>query len=243
MLSRSTSGSDSPSTTSRDASNAATRALSPTPCGASWGTVLLNRVERALMNNPIRGFVQRHFEARRLLRLGGPMPGGRALEIGCGRGVGATIIHGAFGADSVHAFDLDPYMVSRARQRLATHDPRPVVWVGDASAISVPDSSYDAVFDFGIIHHVPDWHGVLKEIFRVLRPGALLYAEEVLSDFIAHPITRHLFDHPQDDRFGAVEFGQGLETAGFEVLEMEELWSSFAWFAARKPRPRPPGGR
>ena len=62
-------------------------------------------------------------------------------------------------------FDMDPYMVSRARRRLTTHDPRPVVWVGDASAISVPDSSYDAVFDFGIIHHVPDWRGVLMELF------------------------------------------------------------------------------
>jgi hypothetical protein len=40
-------------------------------------TMLLNRVEYALMNNPIRGAIQRHFEARRLLRMGGPMSGGQ----------------------------------------------------------------------------------------------------------------------------------------------------------------------
>ena len=34
--------------------------------------MLLNRVETALMNNPIRAAIQRHFEAQRLLRMGGP---------------------------------------------------------------------------------------------------------------------------------------------------------------------------
>ncbi len=45
--------------------------------------MLLNRVEKALMNNPLRASVQRRFEARRLLRMGGRMPGPRALEMGC----------------------------------------------------------------------------------------------------------------------------------------------------------------
>jgi hypothetical protein len=54
--------------------------------------MLLNAVEKALMNNPARGAIPRHFEARRLLDLGGPMAGGKALEVGCGRGVGVEII-------------------------------------------------------------------------------------------------------------------------------------------------------
>ena len=45
--------------------------------------MLLNRVEYALMNNPLRAAIQRRFEARRLLRMGGPVPGGAALELGC----------------------------------------------------------------------------------------------------------------------------------------------------------------
>jgi hypothetical protein len=60
--------------------------------------MLLNRVEYALMNNPLRAALQRHFEAARLLRMGGPMQGGTALEIGCGRGVGAELILDVFGA-------------------------------------------------------------------------------------------------------------------------------------------------
>ena len=42
----------------------------------------LNIVEKLLMNNPIRALVHRHFEARRLLSLGGKTNGGLALETG-----------------------------------------------------------------------------------------------------------------------------------------------------------------
>ena len=86
-----------------------------------------------------------------------------------------------FGADSVDAFDLDPRMVGEARERLAAHGLDARLWVGDATAISSADERYDAVFDFGIVHHVPDWRPVLSEVSRVLVPGGRFYAEEVLA--------------------------------------------------------------
>ena len=58
----------------------------------------LNRLEFALMNNPVRAAIQRHVEAPQLLRMGGPMAGGLALEIGCGRGFGAELILDVFKA-------------------------------------------------------------------------------------------------------------------------------------------------
>jgi ubiquinone/menaquinone biosynthesis C-methylase UbiE len=197
--------------------------------------MLLNRAEYALMNNPLRAAIQRRFEARRLLRLGGAMSGGRALEIGCGRGVGIELILRVFGADTVDAFDLDPSMVARARARLSAHGSRARVWVGDATAIGVPDATFDAVFDFGIIHHIPDWRRALAEVHRVLRPGGRFYAEEVLRRFIVHPVTRRVLEHPQSDRFDTEDFGRELEAAGFDRTGTEELWGAFAWFTARKP--------
>ena len=197
--------------------------------------MLLNRVEYALMNNPARAAIQRHFEARRLLRMGGAMQGGAALELGCGRGVGARLILDAFGADSVDAFDLDPRMVALARRRLAPYGSRARLWVGDATSIPAPDASYDAVFDFGIIHHVPRWRLVLAEVRRVLKPGGRFYAEEVLARFIRAPLVRDLLEHPQNDRFDAPAFGSALSEAGLEVRAVAELWRSFGWFIAAKP--------
>ena len=196
--------------------------------------MLLNRLEFALMNNPARAALQRHFEARRLLRMGGPMRGGRALEIGCGRGVGTDLIFDVFGADAVDAFDLDPRMVARARQRLRSRGRQVRLWVGDATAIPVADGAYDAVFDFGIIHHVPDWRLALREVARVLKPGGRFYAEEALGAFIGHPIVRRLFEHPRADRFDARTFRAGLATAGLVPQATSELSKAFAWFVASK---------
>lgn len=197
--------------------------------------MLLNRFEYALMNNPIRAAVQRHFEAPRLLGMGGPLAGGSALEIGCGRGVGTALILERFGAASVDAFDLDPRMVAEARRRLAPLGSRVRLWVGDVSAISVPDAAYEAVFDFGIIHHVPDWRRAVSEVHRVLKPGGLFYAEEMLAPFIVHPVVRRVFDHPLEDRFDAEEFAHELGAAGLQPLASKQLFGSMAWFTARKP--------
>lgn len=197
--------------------------------------MLLNRLEFALMNNPLRAAVQRHFEASRLLRMGGAMKGGAALELGCGPGVGAQVILDRFGADTVDGFDLDPRMVERARRRLAGRAPRARFWVGDATRIPVRDAAYDAVFDFAIIHHVPDWRRSLSEVGRVLRPGGRFYAEEALGRFIRHPVTRRLMDHPLHDRFDRDAFCAALRAAGLVPEDSNELLGSFAWFVAGKP--------
>jgi ubiquinone/menaquinone biosynthesis C-methylase UbiE len=197
--------------------------------------MLLNRAETVLMNNPIRAFIQRRFESRRLLALGGAMEGGRALEMGCGRGVGAQIIFEHFGADALDAFDLDPRMVALARERLAPYGGRARLWVGDATRIPVPDDRYDAVFDFGIIHHIPHWRLALAEVRRVLKPGGRFYAEEVMEPFLTNPITRRLLDHPRTDRFDREAFRNGLEESGLEWIAGREMGRAFAWFVADRP--------
>jgi ubiquinone/menaquinone biosynthesis C-methylase UbiE len=196
--------------------------------------VLLNRLEYAMMNNPVRAAVQRHFEARRLLDLGGGLNGGAALEIGCGRGVGVEIILDIFGAGSVAAFALDPSMVALARKRLRSRAQRIRLWTGDAAAIAAHNATYDAVFDFGIVHHVPDWRRALAEVHRVLKPGGRFYAEEVLRSLVTNPIVRRLLHHPQADRFDRAGFLTGMEAVGLTPLGSRGIGSGFAWFVAEK---------
>jgi ubiquinone/menaquinone biosynthesis C-methylase UbiE len=188
-----------------------------------------------MMNNPLRASIQRRFEARRLLRMGGAMGGGAALEIGCGRGVGTQLIFEVFGAERVDAFDLDPRMAEQARRRLARHGGRARVWVGDATAIAAPDATYDAVFDFGIIHHIPRWRRALAEVRRVLKPGGRFYAEEILSGFIHNPLARHLLDHPLEDRFDAATFSSALAESGLTPIESNAFGRWVAWVVADRP--------
>lgn len=186
------------------------------------------------MNNYIRAAIQRRFEAARLLAMGGPMNGGAALEMGCGRGVGAELILDLFGAGSVDAFDLDPSMIEHARARLKRRGGQTRLWVGDATAIPVPDSVYDAVFDFGIIHHVPVWQAALIEVARILKPGGRFYAEEMLAKFIGNPLIRRFFRHPQKNRFDGERFRAALSDAGMEPVASKDLWGAMAWFVATK---------
>jgi ubiquinone/menaquinone biosynthesis C-methylase UbiE len=197
--------------------------------------MLLNRAETLLMNNPVRAAIQRHFEARRLYQMGGPITGGHALEIGCGRGVGAELILDLFRAGKVDAFDLDPTMVAIARRRLAPLGNRVSVWQGDASAIDAADGSYDACFDFGIIHHVPAWREALAEIHRVLAPGGRFYAEEVYRGLLDNRLFASVFAHPTHDRFDHRAFGEALESTGFRLLEQRQMGKSFGWYVVDKP--------
>jgi ubiquinone/menaquinone biosynthesis C-methylase UbiE len=127
-------------------------------------------------------------------------------------------------------------MVALARARLASQSGQVRLWVGDVSAIGAPDATYDAVFDFGIIHHVPQWRHVLREVERVLKPGDQFYAEEVLGAFTGHPIACRLFDHPQTDRFDATAFGAAIQEAGLAGRATEQLWGAVAWFTATTDR-------
>ena len=185
----------------------------------------LNRVEKALMNNPVRALVQRRYEAVLMERLGGRVEGQRILEIGCGRGVGTEIIFERFGAREVHAFDLDPDMIERARRRLTEYpSDRLRLFVGDAAAINAPDASYDAVFDFGIVHHVPDWQQAISEISRVLKPGGRFFFEEVTSQALDRWLYRTFLEHPKENRFTAKEFVAELECQEINVGSNQIEW-------------------
>jgi ubiquinone/menaquinone biosynthesis C-methylase UbiE len=197
--------------------------------------MILNWVERAAMNNPVRAAFQRYLETPRMLSLGGAMSGGRALEVGCGRGQGVELVLRFLGAEEVEAFDLDPRMISLAKRRLGGYGERVRLWEGDVTRIPAEDGRYDAVFDFGIIHHVPQWREALKEIFRVLKPGGRFYCEEVLARFILNPLWRALLDHPLEDRFDSDAFIAGLSECGFSLIAFKPLFSWFGWFVADKP--------
>ncbi|MEW6532350.1 MAG: class I SAM-dependent methyltransferase [Thermodesulfobacteriota bacterium] len=198
--------------------------------------MLLNKFEFLAMNNPLRSLIQRRFEAQRLLRMAGSRSAGHALEIGCGRGVGVDIIFDVFSAARVDAFDLDPKMIDLAGKRLKGRGDKVSLWVGDASRIQAPDSTYDTVFDFGIIHHVPEWRTAVAEVYRVLKPGGRFYSEEVLPAFIFHPVWQTLLDHPREDRFEHEQFKSNLREVGFDLLADNTVLNWFGWYVADKRR-------
>ena len=181
----------------------------------------LNSLEFALMNNPVRATSQRWLETPLLVGPRGVLAGKRVLEVGCGRGVGIENLLG-LGAAHVTGFDLDPKMIALAQTRVAKYGDRARVFVGDAEAIDAPDAGFDAVVDYGIIHHISNWPEALREIARVLRPGGVFYFEDLLKELVSMLPVRALFDHPQATQFYGREFRAGLEAAGLSVTRWRQ---------------------
>lgn len=190
--------------------------------------MLMNKTETLLVTSPANRLFQRCVETPILRRLGGRTPGARALEIGCGSGYGTKLIIDQFGAATVDAIDLDPAMVDRARRRLRRYHDQVRVSQGSADnlqvALDAGDASYDAVFDFGIIHHVTNWRDAVAEVARVLRPGGRFYFLEVTAAALARPSYRRFLDHPIEDRFTAGQFLAELNSHG---LDPGDNWRTY----------------
>lgn len=165
-----------------------------------------------------RAAIQRRYEAPTLRRLGGGLDGGAALEIGCGRGVGARLAVEAFGAGTVVAVDVHPDTVQRAAAAVDGLPAGVVSFsVGDATRLDLPDASVDGVFDYHTLHHVGRWRVAVAEVARVLRPGGRLYFSELTRRATNSLPLVVLTAHPRQDRFDTAELVAELGRHGLDV--------------------------
>lgn len=96
----------------------------------------------------------------------------------------------------------------------------------DASKLDFPDEYYDSIFDFGIIHHIPNWRAALREIRRVLKPGGQLILEDLSIASFSNGIGllwRALSDHPYQSMYTPKEFTEFLSELGFTVRNYREF--------------------
>ncbi len=197
--------------------------------------MILNRLERWAINHPLRGLWQRQVETPKLRRLGGRCDGALALEIGGGQGLGAELILNQFGARQVVSLDLDYTMVRRAQRRTQTqgHQGQCALLQADCTALPMATGQFDALFDFGVLHHVPQWQQAVAELSRVARPGAQLYTMEMYRSFICHPVWQRLLAHPQSNRFSHEEFIACWRDHGWQLTGDNTLTAGMGWSTYR----------
>jgi ubiquinone/menaquinone biosynthesis C-methylase UbiE len=178
----------------------------------------VNWAERLWVNSPLRFLIQKR-ETRFFKRLRNLKPGTRCLEIGCGHGAGAQIILNTFQPASLDGLDVDPFMIKLALRRQRKRRTNQLRFlVGDAQNLPYVDNSMDAVFNFGIIHHLENWRQSISEVARVLKRGGGFYFEEIYPPLYANLITRILLEHPTENRFHGPEYRGALQSEGFRLL-------------------------
>lgn len=94
--------------------------------------------------------------------------GGRWLDIGCSAGFVMKAAQEA--GFEAYGCDVEAAGVRHARERLGLTRAA----VGTLQAQGYPAGLFDVVSLYDVIEHVPDLHGFLEEILRVLAPGGLL---------------------------------------------------------------------
>jgi ubiquinone/menaquinone biosynthesis C-methylase UbiE len=177
----------------------------------------INWAERLVVNNPVRVLIQRGL-IRWIKSIVKLAPACRVLEVGCGRGAGACLLLEQFQPALLHALDLDHKMIRQAHGYLNPVQLQKIsLLVGDACALPYADESLDAVFGFGVLHHLPDWRAGLNEIARVLKPGGIYFLEEFYPPFYQNFAARRIFLHPAEDRFHRGDLHQALAAAGFSL--------------------------
>ena len=108
------------------------------------------------------------------------------LEVGVGMGTHAEILSSH--ARSYTGIDLTEYAVKATRRRLEVLGRNGRVVQMDAEQMKFPDSSFDFVWSWGVIHHSSDTKRILQEIHRVLKPGGelifMVYHQSVWNTFV-----------------------------------------------------------
>ena len=150
----------------------------------------------------------------------GYVAGKDVLDIACGSGYGSAMLADA-GAKSVTGVDLSPEAVESATANFGRGNVR--FAVGDIQRLTdIPDASFDLIASFETIEHVPDDQLALRELRRVLRPGAggVLVVP-------AGPATYDYYDRflGHERRYARGEMAAKALGAGLEVIEDLHLGS------------------
>lgn len=134
---------------------------------------------------------------------------GDVLDIGCGAG---NMIHHLARYGRVKGVEVDPRPVAMAQAR--GYDVRQ----GDATrGIPFPDASFDLVSALDVIEHVDEDEAILREAYRVARPGGILA--------ITTPAFQWLWSYNDvlnghKHRYTPQELRERVERAGFHVRRL-----------------------
>jgi len=132
-------------------------------------------------------------------------PDQQVLEIGCGSGIIALGI--APYAKQVVAMDISPVMISVAQSKAENLSISNVVFrVCDSYAIP-DDESFDVVLLFNVLHVVKVPAAVLREAYRLLKPGGrLVSATDCYAEPVPFPVRLMLSAQKLLKLFGVVSF-------------------------------------
>jgi len=174
----------------------------------------------------LRGLHHENVEIRLFKRISNSEYGKKVLEFGCGNWFGTFLINKYFQPIEIHSIDLDPRMIQKAKKKY-----RDLVKFQVAEVTDLPfsDSEFDAIINFGIIHHVTNWNKAIEECSRVLKSGGEFISEDLSTEtwnLLITRIFRILLEHPYKSMFSIPQFLSWLKK---QKLRIRSFYSKYSF--------------
>ena len=101
----------------------------------------------------------------------------KVIEFGTGQGTSAIWLLKNLKPDNILTIDCDEKMVEKAIQNVkrANLEQRIIVKKADATKLPFGNNSFDIVFAFGLLHHILNYEGAIKEAKRVLKHKGVFF--------------------------------------------------------------------
>jgi arsenite methyltransferase len=153
-------------------------------------------------------------------------PGETVLDLGSGGGIDVLLSARRVGpTGKVYGLDMTDEMLALARENQQKAGVTNVEFLaGDIEDIPLPESSVDLIISNCVINLSPDKDRVLKEAFRVLRPGGRLAVSDIVVRGSMPEEVRHSVELWAGCVAGALEesdYLRKLQQAGFEQVSIE----------------------
>jgi len=103
-----------------------------------------------------------------------------ALDYGCGSGnLSSHLIQLGF---SVISADVSRNFLKKTAEKFASTGTCRALMVNGSDLSGVKDGVFDLSAAYSVLHHVPDYLGLIKELIRVTRPGGIIYLDHERND-------------------------------------------------------------
>ena len=160
-------------------------------------------------------------------------PGDRIVEVGCGVGSQTVQLAARNPSTQIVGIDRSADSLEQARALVAGHGLNNVQFQQcDASVLPFEDGAFDGAFVCFVLEHLADPEGALRELRRVLKPGAKLHVFEGdhgatiawPDDPDIHRLVRAATQY-QATQGGNAEIGRALtpllRAGGFHSIQVE----------------------
>lgn len=132
---------------------------------------MFNPIEQDRLHNKLKTAVESIKTSSELIR---------ALDYGCGSG-NLTNHLIELGLYTVAA-DVSKKFLSLVRTKWSHTSLLSTLEVNGKSLSNVETNHFDLVATYSVLHHVPDYLGIVKEMVRVLKPGGIIYIDYERND-------------------------------------------------------------